>query len=52
MPVPGIALRLLYGELADTLLTGQRVLPQVAQSLGYRFAWPTLGPALDDLLRR
>lgn len=52
MPVPGVALRLLYGELADTLLTGQRVLPQVAQSLGYRFAWPTLGPALDHLLRR
>lgn len=52
MPVPGVALRVLYGELADTLLTGQRVLPQVAQTLGFRFAWPTLGPALDDLLRR
>jgi uncharacterized protein (TIGR01777 family) len=50
LPVPGFALRLLYGELADTLLTGQRVLPTVAQSLGFEFRYPSLEPALRHLL--
>ena len=52
MPVPGVALRMLYGEFAATLLTGQRVLPRVAQSLGFDFRFPTLEPALADLVGR
>src|SRR6516162_780334 len=31
LPVPGIGLRLLMGEMATMLLTGQRVLPKVAE---------------------
>jgi uncharacterized protein (TIGR01777 family) len=50
MPVPTIALRLLLGEGAQMLLTGQRVLPRRAQELGYRFEFPELRTALASLL--
>ncbi len=46
-PVPSFALRLLLGEMADMLLTGQRVLPAQAQKLGYSFRYPTLYEALQ-----
>lgn len=49
-PVPGFALRLLLGEMADMLLTGQRVLPARAQQLGYTFRYPNLYEALKSLL--
>jgi uncharacterized protein len=45
-PVPSFALRLMLGEMADMLLTGQRVIPAEAQRLGYRFRYPTLDQAL------
>jgi len=49
-PVPAFALRLLLGEMADMLLTGQRVLPAQAQRLGYNFKHPTLRGALQSCL--
>ena len=49
-PVPAFVLRLMLGEMAEMLLTGQRVLPSKAQSLGYRFKHPTLSEALGGLL--
>jgi len=45
-PVPSFLLRVLLGEMAEMLLTGQRVLPVRAQSLGYRFRHPALQEAL------
>lgn len=48
-PVPSFALLLLLGEMADMLLTGQRVLPAQAQRLGYVFKYPTLLEALQGL---
>jgi uncharacterized protein (TIGR01777 family) len=50
MPVPSFALHLAIGELAYALLTGQRVIPSVAERLGYSFAYPTLKPALRGAL--
>ncbi|HEY7440894.1 MAG TPA: TIGR01777 family oxidoreductase [Vicinamibacterales bacterium] len=51
LPAPAFALRLLLGEMADPLLlTSQRVLPARAESLGFQFSYPTLGPALQALL--
>ena len=49
-PVPPVALRMIVGrEMADAmLLGGQRAVPTKAQLLGYRFAFPTVGPALRD----
>lgn len=45
-PVPGFALRLMLGEMADMLLTGQRVVPAAAQKLGYQFRYSNLADAL------
>jgi uncharacterized protein (TIGR01777 family) len=45
-PVPAFALRLALGELAEMLLTGQRVIPAAAQKLGYQFRYANLDAAL------
>lgn len=50
VPVPAFALRLLFGEVADSLLTGQRVLPARAERLGFEFTFPRLDTALADLI--
>jgi hypothetical protein len=50
LPVPGFALRLALGEVADVLLTGQHVVPRRASEAGFQFRFPTLEPALLDLL--
>jgi NAD dependent epimerase/dehydratase family enzyme len=44
--VPGFALRLALGEMADMLLTGQRVVPAAARAAGYEFRHPDLASAL------
>lgn len=48
--VPGPLLRLLVGERARLMLTGQRVLPAALQQAGFAFEHDTLAAALDDLL--
>jgi uncharacterized protein (TIGR01777 family) len=45
--VPSFALRMALGDMAEMLLTGQRVIPAVAEKSGYRFRYPTLEPALQ-----
>src|SRR5579871_1613747 len=50
LPTPPLAVRVILGEVAHVLATGQRVLPARAQALGYRFRFPTLDAALADLL--
>jgi len=52
IPTPAFALRLGFGDMAQLLLTGQRVLPAHALAEGFTFRFPTLDEALDDLLRR
>ena len=52
LPIPGIALRLLYGEMAAIVTTGQHVVPGPVQELGYGFAQPELESALRDVLGR
>jgi uncharacterized protein len=51
MRVPAVALRLLLGELAESLLTGQRAIPERAEGMGFQFRFREIGPALRDLLR-
>ena len=46
VPAPAFALRLALGEMADMLLTGQRVVPAVATAAGYTFRFPDLAAAL------
>ncbi len=50
LPVPGAALRLLYGEMAEIVTSGARVLPARALVLGYEFHHPQLEPALRAAL--
>jgi uncharacterized protein (TIGR01777 family) len=50
--VPAFALRALFGELADDVLTGQRAVPKVLQEHGYRFVHPTLRAALESAAGR
>jgi uncharacterized protein (TIGR01777 family) len=51
IPVPGFALKLLFGEMATVLLEGQRVIPAAAQRAGFTFEHPNLTGAFADLLR-
>jgi hypothetical protein len=50
LPTPAPAMRLLLGEMADMLLIGRRALPARLLALGYRFRFPALEGALQDLL--
>lgn len=52
IPVPGFALGVLYGEMAQVVTTGHRVIPERLLGSGYRFSQPALEPALRDLLGR
>jgi uncharacterized protein (TIGR01777 family) len=50
LPVPGAALRLLYGEMAEMVTTGQRAIPAKLGELGYTFRHPEIEAALKDVL--
>jgi uncharacterized protein (TIGR01777 family) len=49
---PAFAIRAALGEMAEVVLGSQRVVPARALSLGYRFRWSALEPALRDLLHQ
>lgn len=51
LPIPGFALDLKFGsEFGHVLRGGQRVIPRRTEELGYEFAHPEIGEALQDLL--
>ena len=50
LPVPGLALKALYGEMAMIVLTGQRAVPARLGELGYEYRHPRLEDALRDVL--
>ena len=50
LPVPGVALRLMYGDMAQVVTEGARVLPAKALVLGYEFRHPQLDEALRAAL--
>jgi len=51
LPVPGLALKVLYGEMASLLIDGRRALPRRLLEAGYTFRHPDVAEALVDLLR-
>jgi uncharacterized protein (TIGR01777 family) len=51
-PVPALAIRALYGEMAEIVTKGQRAVPERTQALGYAFRHASLEPALRDALGR
>jgi len=50
LPAPAFALRLALGEAADLLLASQRAIPRRLLDHGFRFRYPALAQALEELL--
>jgi len=50
VPVPVVALKVLYGEMAWVVTTGQRAVPARALELGFAFRHPDLDEALQAAL--
>lgn len=48
--VPGFVMSLILGEFGSVLLKGQRVVPKKLLDAGFRFSFPDLRSALQDLL--
>jgi len=49
LPMPAPVVRLLVGEMAHLLLTGQKVVPARALAEGFTFRFPALEPALREV---
>jgi uncharacterized protein (TIGR01777 family) len=49
-PVPALAVRALYGDMAEMVTQGQRAVPRRPLELGYRFRHPELDDALRSAL--
>jgi uncharacterized protein (TIGR01777 family) len=49
--VPSFVLKLLFGELANALLEGSRASSEKIQKEGFKFEFPVLKGALEDLLK-
>ena len=53
LPVPGFAMKVVMGEMADTmLLSGTRAVPERLLDAGFTFMDPTIDAAFAQLLRR
>ncbi len=50
LPVPTVALQLLYGEMAEIVTEGARVVPAKPLVLGYEFSHPQIDEALSSAL--
>lgn len=51
-PVPGFAIKAMYGEMAQIVLTGQNAIPARATELGFSWNHADVDEALTSLLRR
>ena len=51
-PVPLLALKILIGKMAKHVVSSQRVLPQSALKLGFKFDYPNLGTTFTALLKQ
>lgn len=50
MPAPAFLIRLLAGEFGETLLNSCRVIPEKLLNAGYKFRYPVLNEALQDII--
>jgi len=50
-PVPPPMLRLTFGEVAEVVISGQRVVPRRLEEAGFTFCHPTCQGAMDALFR-
>lgn len=49
-PVPGFALKLVFGEMASVLLEGQKVIPSKFKASKFRYRYPSLEMAIKESL--
>jgi uncharacterized protein (TIGR01777 family) len=49
--VPAFIIKILFGEAADVLLSGAKVIPQRTIEYGYKFRFETAEEALKNLLK-
>lgn len=52
LPMPSIMMEVVFGEMAEVLLTGQRVIPQRLLDAGFHFGYREALPALENLLQK
>lgn len=52
VPVPGLVLKLMLGEMAKMVIGGNRVSCEKIMEAGYQFEYPKLGDALNHLKRK
>jgi uncharacterized protein len=50
MPAPAIMMRIVLGEFASALLSGQRAIPEKLSEQGFAFQYPDIFSALSDIL--
>jgi uncharacterized protein (TIGR01777 family) len=50
-PAPGFALKLVFGEMSQVLLDGQKVMPVKFRESKFRYRYPTLEMALTESIR-
>jgi len=50
LPIPGLMIKLVGGDLAEALLNGQRVFPEKLLENGFTFSFPEIDGALGNLL--
>jgi uncharacterized protein (TIGR01777 family) len=51
-PVPSFAIKAMYGEMSEIVLTGQNAVPSKATSLGFTWQHGDLNEALQSVLKR
>jgi uncharacterized protein len=51
LPAPAIIMKLILGEFCQSLLQGQKSIPEALEKYGYIFSYPELKPALQEILR-
>ncbi len=51
-PVPKWLIRILFGEMADTILNSTRVAPKFLESIDFKFEHPHLKEAIADLIQQ
>ena len=50
VPVPALALKILYGEMAEVVLASQRAVPQAAERAGFDFHFQEAAGALQSII--
>lgn len=49
LPIPALVFKVAFGEAATVLLDGQKAYPQRLLNLGFKFQYPEIGAALNNL---